>query len=273
MRAFSQPQSSPPLTLFALLVLLTQSSLADFNSDPSAYPLPCGSPTDIKIRLPPSLNPTVDSSPPDWVSPPQPWLYGDWQITHSTNEDYYNLPNFVFTNTPQLPTCSKKLPKDCPPGTFPGQNVDLSTWTVTKNGTTTIEAAFGYDTPHRSNFPDKGCGWNSVYDFAATGVLTGLNNSWELLAFGYDEIGDGYLVIYETAASTQPAGIDIESRGSSGPSNGTYSAIIKALQGLNNPNITAMLPNMTTLPRNNARSTVEPFICGPSCVNNTDTPT
>ena len=40
------------------------------------------------IRLPPTINPTVDTSPPAWDPMPPGWWYGEWYVAHSSNKKY-----------------------------------------------------------------------------------------------------------------------------------------------------------------------------------------
>ena len=270
-----RPQSSitslpfAPFQFLAATALLAASTVAATAN--GGYPTPCGSPTTVKARLPPSLNPTIKSHPPQWQPPPKEWLYGNWKITYTSNTNYGTLWNLEFDSYPILPTCNGSHPANCPLGTYPGQNVDLQTWTAANDTSGKILSAFGYDTPRRSAHPSEGTGWDATWDFAATGALKGLANSWELLAYGYDENGDGYIVAYETEPTSMynPPGIDIESRSETGPSAGTYQAIITALNGLNDTGVDAIVANMTRLTQNGLRKKLPPFVCGPACVNNT----
>ena len=226
-------------------------------------------------RLPPSLDPKVNTTPPAWASPPSGWIYGNWKITYSSNVGYQYLYSLEFDSSPILPTCFSPDPAAYPLSTFPGQNVDLQTWSAAANdsvgNSSTVLSAFGVDTPRRTDFSALGRGWDSVFDFAGTGALAGVNNTWELLAWGCDEKGDGHMAIYETAVSSgyAPPEVDIESRSEAGPSAATLEAIYRALRALGNEDLDALVANVTKLTVDGRRDGQPPFVFGPSCVNNT----
>ncbi|MCJ1367424.1 hypothetical protein MMC16_006557 [Acarospora aff. strigata] len=154
-----------------------------------------------------------------------------------------------------------------PNATIPGQNSDLTSYQLaSSNDSSRIWTAYGIDTPRPRNF--------NVYDFQGTGKLNAISNTWELLAWGEDSRGDGYLVIYETpvVATGGPAGLDIESRVEGGPSLETLGHIFKALTGLGNEELTKLVGEIGKVPRNGARENLAPVICDEDCRENVNQP-
>ncbi|KAK5131051.1 hypothetical protein LTR08_001336 [Meristemomyces frigidus] len=168
------------LILTLLLLLSCTSSTPVHASNPTPpHPL---SHHPIKLRLPPALNPTVDSSPPTWQPMPSGWYYGDWFVAHSSNKAYQALRDLVWSISPVLPTCgllANSTPAACAPGTFPGQLNDLSTW-LAANSSSSVPyiSAFAYDTPRRVNNASAGRGWVDVWDTVGTGTLSYFQNGW-----------------------------------------------------------------------------------------------
>ncbi|KAI0786490.1 hypothetical protein C8Q75DRAFT_276172 [Abortiporus biennis] len=167
--------------------------------------------------------------------------------------------NFQFDSSPVFPQSID----------FPGQNNDLTSFQAPNS--TIIHTGFGIDTPRRSNDKSLGSEWNDVYDFVGTGAFSETNNTWELLAWGYDTCSDGYMVIYETpvAANGAPAGLDIESRTDSGPSSDTLNELFTALRKLNNQALSSLVSETVPLVQNGARDGMPPVACDAACVNNT----
>ena len=153
---------------------------------------------------------------------------------------------------------------------LPGQNNDLSSYQLPNS--TVVQTAYGIDTPRRSNDKTLGPEWDDVYDFVGTGFLSSVNNSIEVLSWGYDTLGVPYLVLYETpvAATGAPADIDIESRSDTGPTKATLSKLFDALLALNNPEITQLVHQTVQLVQNGARNNLGPVVCDAACVNNTN---
>ncbi len=212
----------------------------------------------VQVRLPPTINPSPKSFL-SWVPPPPGWFYGNWAITLTSQPTYLPLKNFQYDAYPLFPQSLET----------PGQNVDLTSYQV--GNSTTILTAYGIDTPRRSTNKTLGLEWDQVYDFAATGAIQAVNNTWELLAWGYDTCGVGYMVIYETpvVASGAPAGLDIEARSDVGPSHQTLRDIFEALRGLGNAELTSLVGQIVPLVKNGARRGMSPVVCDAACLNNT----
>lgn len=189
---------------------------------------------------------------------PAGWLYGNWKVTYSSQPAYLPLHNLQWDVSPFFPQSD----------VLPGQNNDLSSFQLANS--TTVNTAYGVDTPRRSNNPSLSPEWDDVYDFVGTGSLSPINNSIEILAWGYDTIGVPYVVIYETpvAATGAPSDIDINTRSDTSPSKATLTKIFDALLSLNNAEITALVQQTVPLVQNGARRGSGPVVCDAACVNN-----
>lgn len=220
-------------------------------------PDPCPS-RKVEVRLPPTINPDPKSYL-SWVSPPPGWFYGNWAITYSSQPSYLTLQNFQYDASPVFPQSAE----------IPGQNNDLTSFQVPNSST--IYTAYGIDTPRRSTQESLGPEWDHVYDFAGTGAIAAVNNTWELLAWGYDTCGVGYMVIYETAvaANDSPSSLDIESRLDVGPSHETLVEIYEQLRGLGSEELTNLVEETVQLVQNGDRRGLGPVSCDAACINNT----
>ena len=165
--------------------------------------------TPVDLQLPPTLAGRRNSI---WHAPPYGWIFGNWKVTYSSQPTYQDLYNFQIDWSPVLPYDA-------------GKRNRLTSY-QTQNASR-ILTTFGYDIPDPID-P------NSVADFFPTGPLGPLNNSDEIIAWGYDTDGLSYLVVYETAVVAEPAppGIDVFSRSETGPSNVTLQAIIQGFLGM-----------------------------------------
>lgn len=211
----------------------------------------------VTVRLPPTINPDPKMFS-SWVAPPPGWFYGNWKVTYTSQPVYLPLQNMQYDGSPVFPQSS----------TLPGQNNDLTSYQLANDST--VFTAYGIDTPRRSNDPSLGAEWEAVYDFVGTGSLAATNNTWELLAWGYDTRGDGYMAIYETpvAESGQPSGLDILSRSENGPGAGTLKGIYDALLTLGNTELSGLVHSTQKLVIDGQRTGMPPVQCDVGCVNN-----
>lgn len=212
----------------------------------------------VQARLPPTINPNPETSL-SWIPPPPGWIYGHWFITHSSQPTYVPLLNFQNDLYPVFPQTA---------GAFI-QNHDLSSYQL--SGSSVIHTAYGIDTPRRSTQKSLGPEWDHVYDFMGAGALSAVNNTWELLAWGYDTCGHRYLVIYETpvAASGAPACLDLQVETDTTPSPETLQEIFHALRKLENEDLSRLVDQTIPLVQNGARNGMGPVECGVDCINNT----
>jgi hypothetical protein len=98
---------------------------------------------------------------------------------------------------------------------------------------------YGIDTPTVINgkpVPDS-------YTCVPTGPLAFANNTWEVIAWGYDSNGVPYAVAYETPADGGLVGpsLDIISRDDNGPSKLTLDVIYDGIKGLHNQQLDNLL--------------------------------
>lgn len=215
----------------------------------------------VQARLPPTVAPNT-SLFSSWVAPPPGWFYGNWKVTYTSQPAYFPFHNFQWDSSPLFPQSTG----------LPGQNNDLTSYQLANDST--VVTAYGIDTPRRSNDPSLGPEWDSVYDFDGTGALASVNNSWELLAWGYDTCGDAYTIIYETpvVAINSLSGLDIDSRSEHRPSPKTLEGIYDALTHLNNTELTELVRTTRKLVVDGRRTELPPVECDARCVDNTNLP-
>jgi len=178
-----------------------------------------------------------------------------------------------FDTYPVLPSCTTPFPSACPPGTFPGQLVNLTSYDLpnTTTDSSVINTAFGYDTPRRLNEPSLGPGWNGVYDFRGTGPLNSATNSYEIVAWGKDENGDDWWVLYETPATgsdPQAAAISVESRVETGPTQAVFSGVKERLKSLGNEELSELVDGIVPIAVDGRRTGQLPVVCDTACQQN-----
>lgn len=219
--------------------------------------------TRINVRVPPALNPHPNA-PSSYIPLPDGWRYGHWFVTHSSQPVYQSFQNAEEIWAPVFPQS----------GTKPGQINDLSSFQLPNSSD--IVTLFGIDTPSLSNDPTLGQGWVDSVDFVATGELSAMNNSYQVVAWGYDTDGVGYLAVYETAildpAEAQPADVDFFSRVGSGPSAKTLNLVKNALIALGNDVLSDLVKQVIPMVQNGARDGLPPVVCDQTCINNSGFP-
>jgi len=154
-----------------------------------------------------------------------------------------------------------------PTGTYglDGTLQDLTT-EFALNETSFVFKNYGVDTPTLINgqpVPDS-------YTYIPTPPLTFANNTWEVIAWGYDSDGVPYAVVYETPADGGIVGpsLDIISRSDKGPSKPTMDAIYDGISDLHNDALTALLKIVVKLPQNGARNGELFPSCNATCQTN-----
>lgn len=148
-------------------------------------------------------------------------------------------------------------------GTY--RNVDLTSWQTANDSQ--IITGIGYDYPHYNGTVSS---W--VYDFRGTGKLSLENNTWEMLAWGYDTNGDAYWVAYETPVAflPSPCDIDLLSRVKGAPSNATRHALLEGIRKLDIEELTNLTDQVVALPVDDRRNDLGPTTCNEACVGNVD---
>ena len=154
--------------------------------------------------------------------------------------------------------------------TLPGQDNDVYSYQFINQSDIVTE--YGVDTPRRSSDTSLGPEWDSVYDYAGTGAHVTANETWEVLAWGYDMVGDGYLVVYEAGATengTLTPGLDIMSRSEDGPCMETVDAIFRGLVQLGDAGLTELTHSTQKAAIDGRRGGMPPTPCDAACMNNT----
>jgi len=216
------------------------------HGPPSYYPV-CAH---VPARLPPTFgqptNTTCKALPPGWN-------HGDWALTYSSKPIYHFLWNIQIHQNPLTNAQT------------PGQLADITSFGYSANDSHTY-TVYGIDTPYSEN-PQ----YTGVYNFNATGTLSGTSDTFEILSWGYDTAGHGFMAFYEGQEANGGAApaLDIVSRSAKGPTDETLYAIYSALASLGNDYITALVRNVTATP-NSRQAVVGPVACGEACMNNTN---
>ena len=144
--------------------------------------------------------------------------------------------------------------------------VDLTSYNAPNSTSTAILTAFGYD------FPRPAAPW--VFDFAGTGHFNQARNTWELLAWGWDECGAEYLVAYETPVAPSnvsagaPAGVDFVSRVKGGPDARTRAGLVAAVERLGVGELSALVREVVATPVDGRRDGLPPVACDEACIDN-----
>ncbi|KAN0112531.1 hypothetical protein V8E51_005482 [Hyaloscypha variabilis] len=207
-------------------------------------------PNNIEIRLPPTFQ---LPSQIDWEPTPPFWFLGTWYFAYSNSVVYQLFQNMQWTLYPT--------------GTYgiDGTLQDLTS-EFALNKTSFVFKNYGVDTPTVINgqpVPDS-------YTYVPTPPLTFANNTWEVIAWGYDSDGVPYAVVYETPADGGLVGpsLDIISRSDKGPSKPTLDAIYDGINDLHNDALSAVLKIVVKLTQNGGRNGELFPSCNATCQTN-----
>lgn len=135
-----------------------------------------------------------------------------------------------------------------------------------RNETSFVFKNYGIDTPTVINgkpIPDS-------YTYVPSGPLAFANNTWEVIAWGYDSNGVPYAVLYETPADAGLVGpaLDIISRDDDGPSKATLNAIYDGIKDLQNSQLNTLLASVVKLNQNGGRNGELYPSCNTTCMTN-----
>ncbi|KIX95917.1 uncharacterized protein Z520_08172 [Fonsecaea multimorphosa CBS 102226] len=201
----------------------------------------------IQVRTPPTFN---EASSKTWDPLPPNWFLGNWFITHSNQELYHIFRNFIWTLT-------RPCADDACYSLEATHLADLASFQLVNDTEKPNATYFGY-----SLDTVIAAGGGGAYQSVPTASLAAQNNTYEVISWGYDSHGAGFVVLYETpAASETVASLDICSRTPSGPTNDTLDAIKSGIQKLGNKKLIGLLKNVTKTPQDGGRDN-EPW---PSC--------
>ncbi|KAF4630705.1 hypothetical protein G7Y89_g7440 [Cudoniella acicularis] len=206
-------------------------------------------PNPIKTRLPP----TFEIPGKTWEPTPYNWFLGTWYFTHSNSVVYQLWQDMQWTLSATGTT------------DIDGTLQDLTS-EFALNETAFVFKNYGIDTPTVINgqiIPDS-------YTYVPTAPLSFANNTWEVLAWGYDSNGVPYAAVYETPADAGFTGpsLDIISRDDNGPSKPTLDGIYDAIKYLKNSQLDALLSSVVKLPQNGARDGQPYPSCNATCMMN-----
>jgi hypothetical protein len=206
-------------------------------------------PNCIDIRLPPTIAITGKT----WDPTPYNWFLGTWYFAYSNSVIYQLWQDIQWTLSPTETNG------------IDGTLQDLTT-EFYGNETFFVFKNYGIDTPTVINgqvIPDS-------YTYVPTPPLSYSNNTWEVMAWGYDSNDVPYAVVYETPIDAGLIGpsFDIISRDDNGPSKATLDAIYAGVKDLKNANLTALLANVVKLSQNGGRDGEFYPSCNATCVTN-----
>lgn len=134
------------------------------------------------------------------------------------------------------------------------------------NSTSYVYANYGIDTPTVIGgvpVPDS-------YFYLPTGPLTFANNTWEVIAWGYDNDGVPYSVLYETptAGGRISASLDVISRDAKGPTRKTLDLIYDGVKALHNDELDTLLGLLVSVKQTGGRDGQLYPSCNTTCATN-----
>ena len=106
------------------------------------------------------------------------------------------------------------------------------------------------------------------YFYDPIGPLAAANETWEVIAWGYDSNSVPYMVIYETAMHGGLGGpwLDITSRDDNGPSKLTLDTIYQGIKGLHNNRLYKLLPSLMKLKQDGGQNGQRYPSCNATCM-------
>jgi len=234
-----------------LLAALASGQVLETGSQPELsliYLTSHVSPPACHFRLPPFFqNPPY--SPPSWEPTPADWWLGTWYFSATNQATYLEFFADLQWTLSRIGSPSNTAPTE--------QLYDLTTGFL--KGTSTLVYEYGVDTPVA---PD-------AYAYQPTGPLAFANNSWAVLAWGYDTHLVPYGVVYETRSSGETSeSIDFISRSSAGVAPATFEFLKAAIRDLRNTQLSALLQNVTLTPQDGRRNGQPYPSCNATCMQN-----
>ncbi|TAQ90000.1 hypothetical protein B7494_g1671 [Chlorociboria aeruginascens] len=211
----------------------------------------------VTIRVPPTLSNGTSTSASNYVPTPGDWFLGTWYFSYSNSASYQTYLNMQWTIYP-----TSNFAND-------GSLQDLTTFQLLNSSDSTVWAIYGVDNRTVVNGETA----SDCYDFHPTGDYAPFFNTYEIIAWGYDESGVPFSVLYETAAAGQTTpSFDIISRSDSGPSNSTLTAIYAGVAAVHSDALNALIPNVMPIAQNGGRNGQPYPTCDALCESNTVNP-
>ncbi|OAP62409.1 hypothetical protein AYL99_04612 [Fonsecaea erecta] len=191
----------------------------------------------IQLRTPPTFN---EASLKPWDPLPPNWFLGNWFITYSNQELYHIFRNFIWTLT-------RPCADDACYALEATYFADLASFQLVNDTQKPNATYFGYSL-------DTAISGGGAYHSVPVASLAAQNNTYEVISWGYDSEGAGFVVVYETpAASETVASLDIFSRAPSGPATDTLDAIKSGIKALGNKKLIDLLKSVTKTPQDGGR--------------------
>jgi hypothetical protein len=186
-----------------------------------------------------------------WTPIPDHWMLGTWYFTRSNSASYQSYRNMQWTLSPREPN------------TLDDTLTDVASWQTVNSSQ--IFLFYGIDTPTIVGGIEQHDSYNWVPPVPANVA----NNTWEVIAWGYDAISVPYIVLYETASVGENQCIfDIISRSDQGVTNETLDAINNGLTALGNQELITLAGQAKPLRQDGDRYGELYPICNATCMTN-----
>ena len=188
----------------------------------------------VQVRLPPTFNTTsYPHHGKHWPTPPVGFYFKPWSMILASNTQYAAFRNLQYDPTPIDPSDPTGLVNDLFSFQLPGNDSIITT--------------YGVDTPHPH--------LSAVLDFAGTGIIAGATSQYSILVWGCDANRVPYYASYSTAVNftSTPSGIDLMSTNDQGPDQETIEAVVKALKGFGNEEISGLVDELEQMKQDGGR--------------------
>ncbi|KAL0259317.1 hypothetical protein SLS55_005053 [Diplodia seriata] len=205
-------------------------------------------PNEPQIRLPPTFS-TPPSSPPDWDATPGDWFLGHWYYIASGNPAYREWRNMQWHLTPISLRDNTSSPSP--------QLQDVVSYDLEGGGGYLI---YGIDTPVA---PD-------AYRWVAAGPLAAQNNTWQVLAWGYDSADVAYAMFFETwpSGTNTPSQLYFISRSDRGIAEDTYRSLLRGVTELGDSELGEALNRVYPITQDGGRHGLPYPTCNATCMRN-----
>lgn len=201
-------------------------------------------PNEPQIRLPPTFS-TPPSSPSDWDVTPDYWFLGRWYYIASGNPAYQGWSNMQWDLTP-ISTEDTNEPSL--------QRQDLVSYSFEGE----VYLIYGIDTPVA---PD-------AYQWVAPGPLSVQNNTWQIMAWGYDSADVPYTMFFETWPTGQPSQFYFISRSDKGIAEDTYQTLVDSVKKIGNQELNEALTRVYQIKQDGGRHGETYAGCNATCKEN-----
>ena len=149
------------------------------------------------------------------------------------------------------------------PNTLDDSLTDLVSWQTPNSSN--VFLFYGVDTPTVVG----GIRQHDAFDWVPPAPANVVNNTWEVIAWGYDAVSVPYVVLYETPAVGQnQSAFDIISRSDKGVANSTLHSISEGLAVLGNQELITLAGQAQLLKQDGGRNGQLYPICNATCMTN-----